>query len=61
MQEVRLMMGEYKYGCDRQKTTCIFQDELVIAIVPDNLPHMLLFIISHPTVIILYCVMEIIW
>ena len=35
------------------------RDELVILIVPDSLPHILIFSIRHPTVILLYCVVDI--
>ena len=37
------------------------QDQLVIAIVPDNLTHMLIFTIFHPAVILIYCVVDIFW
>ena len=50
-QEVCSSTGEYTYGCDRQKTTCIYPDELVNAIVPDDLPHTLLLPIFHPTIL----------
>ena len=36
-------------------------DKLVIAIVPKNLPHMLIFTIRNPDVILLYCIVDSVW
>ena len=51
-------MSTHTVAIDR-KPHAFKQHELLIVIVPGNLPHTLIFSIRHLTVILLYCVVEI--
>ena len=62
MQEVRLSTGEYTSIYDRQITTLILAKRysLESSDRPQQLTHMLLFPIIHPTAILLCCGVEIV-